>query len=532
MVLEGRSPCCCCTTMSELEQSAGPSVSEGHSHRPGKSAPPSSATLRRRLTHIPARQPVLLRLPSGKLKSVELHPGKVVSLGKFGSFRAEDIIGLPYGLTYEIVSQRDENAQDPPGRKAKDAAASVGELKVVINRSLEELEATSATNEMINDDCESQTLTYLDIRALKEAGLQGREIVQREVESNSTFQQRTSWSQQKFVMRKESKHLQLFTPVAPSLTNVSSFHSERFERDSDKLRGLRADSLASLLSMAGVGPGGRYIVVDGVGGAVVGAMLERMGGEGRLLALNDADSPPSFDLMATIGLSAATVDPVLRTIHWACTERDWQSTLQPGEADEATTPAGKPANERDKQRFRKRRAQHSELERVRQDFFQGEFDGLVVACGYECVSIVDRLLPYLAGSSHIVVHHPFLQPLTEAHAQLRLYHSLIDVSITEPFQRKYQVLPGRMHPEMNTSSTAGYLLHAIRVYTEQETQAAIAQGRLEQVDEGERETKRRRVNAEEAERREEEQPTTVVGPGPGAAAGEEGHIELTHEEMQ
>jgi len=477
--------------MSESGSVAGPSVNDRQNgsiaSRANNRSSPDSATLRRRLTHIPARQPILLRLPSGKLKSVELHPGKTVYLGKFGTFKAEDIIGLPYGLTYEIVNPREESApvdqqqiQDNTRGKGKGKAKvakkpdQVGELKIVINRDLTELEATSATNENINDNQEAQTLTYLDIRALKEAGLEGREIVQREVESNSSFQQRTSWSQQKFVMRKESKHLQLFTPVPPSLTNIFTYFNEKFEKESDKLRGLRGDSMASILSMAGVAPGGRYIVVDGVGGSVVGAMLERMGGEGRILALNDADSPPAFDLMAQMDLASTTVDPVLKSIHWACTEKDWQPTLQFNESDEKT-PAGKPANDRDKQRFRKRRAQYNELERVRQEFFEGEFDGLVIACQYECVSVIDKLLPYLAGSSHIVVHHPYLQPLTEAHAQLRLYHSLIDVSITEPFQRKYQVLPGRMHPEMTTSSSAGYLLHAIRVLTDEETRAAVAE---------------------------------------------------------
>ncbi|UZJ55971.1 hypothetical protein CBS101457_005291 [Exobasidium rhododendri] len=470
---------------------AGPSNGDrqaGFTPRNFPRSTPTSAVLRRRLTHIPAKQPILLRLPSGKLKSVELHPGKTVFLGKFGNFRADDIIGLPYGLTYEIVAPTVDSASTP-SESAQESVSKgngngkgkartnkkndqVGELKVVINRTLSELEATTATNENINDNQEAQTMTYLDIRALKEAGLEGRDIIQREVESNSSFQQRTSWSQQKFVMRKESKHLQLFTPVPPSLTNVFTYFNEKFEKESDKLRGLRPDSVASMLSLVGVAPGGRYIVVDGVGGAIAGAMLERMGGEGRLLALNDADSPPAFDLMTQMNLPPTTIDSVLKTIHWACTEKSWQPSLSVNESDE-TTPAGKPANDRDKQRFRKRRAQYNDLERTRQDLWQGEFDGLIIASPYECVSIIERLLPYLAGSSHIVVHHPYLQPLTEAHAQLRLYHSLIDVSITEPFQRKYQVLPGRMHPEMNTSSTAGYILHAIRVLTEEETRAAL-----------------------------------------------------------
>lgn len=72
------------------------------------------------------------------------------------------------------------------------------------------------------------------------------------------------------------RHLRLFTPLAPSLSNVASFN---FERQPEKVHHMRPDALAQLLSFANVGAGGRYIVVDGVGGALVGAVLERMGGE-------------------------------------------------------------------------------------------------------------------------------------------------------------------------------------------------------------------------------------------------------------
>lgn len=453
-----------------------------------------SAMLRRRLTHVPARLPILIRLPNQKLKSVELHPGRVVSLGKFGSFKADDIIGLPYGLTFEIVSRKTDdeaNVSDgavdtvEPSANGKGGKAGqrgtgaeeVGDVRVVLSGNLLELEDNQATNEKIGDgkgpEGHAQTMTYLDIRALKEAGTEGKDIVQREVASNMTFAQRTSWSQQKFIMRKEAKHMRLFTPLPPTLTNVTRHHHERFERDlSDKVRGLRADSLANILSLAGVAPGRRFIVVDGVGGLLTGAMLERMGGEGRILLLNDADSPPSLDLMAQFDLPTNSVNSVMRSMHWACTESDWQSLLDPGESAD-TTPAGKPANDRDRQRFRKRRAALTGLERVRKEFFDGEFDGLVVASPYEPVSIVERLLPYLGGSSNVVVHSPYLQPLVEAHALLRMSHALINVSVTEPFQRRYQVLPGRTHPEMMTSATAGYILHAIRVLTEEETLRAV-----------------------------------------------------------
>ncbi|PWN33042.1 Gcd10p-domain-containing protein, partial [Meira miltonrushii] len=430
----------------------------------------SSMMIRRRMTHIPARKPVLLRLANGKLKSVELNPGKNVSLGKFGTFKADDIIGLPFGLTFEITM---------PNK------GEIGELKMVISSNAEELEDNQATNEKIQDGQKNnpQTMTYLDIRALKEGGAEGRDIVEQQVLNNSTFAQRTSWSQQKYIFRKEAKHMRLFTPVPPSLTNVVKYHFDKFDRDaSDKLRGLRADSLANILSLAGVAPGRRYLVVDGIGGLLVGAMLERMAGEGRLLLINDSDSPPPLDLMAQFDLPVQFVDPVLRTINWANTESDWQSFLSHNEQDHSAsaevsesnteavevTAIGRPMTDRDRQRMKKKQAIASNLERLRSEYFDGEFDGLVVISKYEPVSIIERVLPRLAGSANIVVHSPFIQTLIEAHAVLRSHHSIINLNVSEPFQRRYQVLPGRMHPEMMTSATGGYILHGIRVLSEEE----------------------------------------------------------------
>lgn len=48
---------------------------------------------------------------------------------------------------------------------------------------------------------------------------------------------------------------------------------------------------------------------------------------------------------------------------------------------------------------------------TRQELFDGEFDGLLVASDYDAFEIVEMLSPYLAGSASIVVQHMFLQVL-------------------------------------------------------------------------------------------------------------------------
>jgi tRNA (adenine58-N1)-methyltransferase non-catalytic subunit len=102
-------------------------------------------------------------------------------------------------------------------------------------------------------------------------------------------------------------------------------------------------------------------------------------------------------------------------------------------------------------------------ETARTELFEGDFDGLIISSEYDSFSIIQRLLPYLAGSATVVVHNPVLQPLMETFARMRVMPDFVRTMVTEPWMRKYQVLPGRMHPEMSTSATGGYLLQSLRV---------------------------------------------------------------------
>ncbi|PWN42826.1 Gcd10p-domain-containing protein [Ceraceosorus guamensis] len=482
-----------------------------------KSAP---FTTSERLTHIPSGKPVLLKLPSGHLKSVVLQAAAeggvrggddLISLGKFGVFRGSEIVGLPFGHSFEIVGgdkggpsrlnanggvlgkrkagdeekdlldQSEEDVRDGSagptfgtepvegggakgrqGKASKEAGLPTpGQLRVVIEApGAEAIEETDATNELYADgDPDSayaqtaQLLTTIDISALKDAGVDGKTIIQQATEGNINFAQKTAFSQAKYRKRKESKHMRIFTPLAPTPSIIAAHNAER---SAEKMRGLREDSIAQMLSFANVAAGGRYLIVDGVGGALTGSVLERLGGEGRVLVIGDNESPPAFESLAQLNLEEEHLS-ILRSLHWAATEIGWEPQ---SEIDVHAThkPAGKPVNDRDRQRLRKRQGQHEEYQETRQELLDGDWDGLLAACPYETISVLQRLIPHLGGSASIAVHSPFVQPLIEASARLRYIPELINVLITEPCLREYQVLPGRTHPQMIQSSTAGYVL--------------------------------------------------------------------------
>lgn len=119
------------------------------------------------------------------------------------------------------------------------------------------------------------------------------------------------------------------------------------------------------------------------------------------------------------------IDRVLSYLNWSMISKDWkpddlpvdpetlfinQISTEGSSSSSSNKPTRKPkVIEREKQRFQKRKEAYDEIQDAREELFKGEFDGLIISSHYEPVSIIDRLLPYLAGSSNVLVHGPYLQ---------------------------------------------------------------------------------------------------------------------------
>lgn len=72
------------------------------------------------------------------------------------------------------------------------------------------------------------------------------------------------------------RYLKMFTVLEPTIHTVCQF---LFETNPQAIRGLRPDALSQMMCAANVRPGWRGLVVEDVGGLVVGAVLERLGGQ-------------------------------------------------------------------------------------------------------------------------------------------------------------------------------------------------------------------------------------------------------------
>ncbi|KAJ7786619.1 Gcd10p family-domain-containing protein [Mycena metata] len=398
------------------------------------SAPSPAPQFSTRTLTIQSGNTILLRLPNGEAKAVKTEKNSTVSLGRLGVFYANELIGEPFGRTYDIVDKK---------------------LKLLPPRTLAEVEDTDATNELINDGEFVQPLTLEEIQTLKQSGAHASEIIKMQIEQHANYSLKTEYSKEKYKKRKEAKYSKTFTTIDPTLFNVCEHW---FRKDQTRIRDIRIDALSQILNMANIRPGGRYLAVDDASGLIVSGILERMGGEGRLLTICNTDSPPAYPVMVNMNFTNETV-AVLSSLNWATAEPGHTPLVAP-----VDVPADQIKSERQKTRLNKRKAALDLLNTTREELFAGEFDALIVASDYEPFSILEKLVPYLAGSASIVVQSPYAQILSDLHAKLRALPEYLGPSLTEVWLRRYQVLPGRTHPTMNTSGTGGFILHAIKVY--------------------------------------------------------------------
>lgn len=117
----------------------------------------------------------------------------------------------------------------------------------------------------------------------------------------------------------------------------------------------------------------------------------------------------------------------------------------------------------DKRGYTRRKAAWEKKVKSRQLLHEGDFDGLIISSALQPETILKELMKYICGSRPIVIYSFNKEVLLPAAYWMRRSNDFLNSELTESSLREYQVLPGRMHPNMNMSCGGGYLLSALRV---------------------------------------------------------------------
>ncbi|CCG80530.1 tRNA (adenine-N(1)-)-methyltransferase non-catalytic subunit [Taphrina deformans PYCC 5710] len=383
------------------------------------------------LPSIAENHSIIIRLPSGAYKLITVRPDSSnCSLGKFGTFDANHLLGHPYGYTYEIQSDKS--------------------LRILTAETLKRIEEEVGNNEFIVDDNEmNQVMSHQEIRALRDAGDRDA-LIEKLKQNNKSFDLKTEYSKEKYTARKMAKFAPRFTTIPPTLFDVISFLTDK---DPEKIMNVNQESMAFMLSAADVRPGGHYLVVDDVSGLLVAGLLE-LGANVTMIHDTEHANIDSVKYFPQFNSERLFAEGRLKALNWEqAIHRD--TVLE--DLDEYINDKKESTHIKDIEKVEKREA----MKRAVIEFHDTTFDGLLVMSSYTPIGVLKPLLPRLGTSRKVVLYSPYREPL------LALRHEplpeLLMPSIKELRAREYQVLQGRTRPVMTKRGEWGYVYHAIKV---------------------------------------------------------------------
>jgi tRNA (adenine-N(1)-)-methyltransferase non-catalytic subunit len=272
--------------------------------------------------------------------------------------------------------------------------------------------------------------------------------------------------------------MKVFTPVRPTISTITEYF---FNKNPDKIRNLRVDTLSQLLSLANVHANSKLLVIDDTQGLIVASVLERMGGYGQLVALHEGDNH-NYDILRYMNYPKS-VQNVLQTVPFAmldpetpdgkrvylfalllivCMSLTISTFLDP--FDILTDEQYDNLEDDDHRRaYLRRKTAWGKKVKSRQLLHEGDFDGLIISSALQPETVLKELMKYVCGSRPVVIYSFNKEVLLHAAYWMRRSNDFLNSELTESSLREYQVLPGRMHPNMNMSCGGGYLLSALRV---------------------------------------------------------------------
>ncbi|KAH9827301.1 tRNA (adenine(58)-N(1))-methyltransferase non-catalytic subunit trm6-like [Teratosphaeria destructans] len=240
---------------------------------------------------------IILRLPTGLQRCVEMKPNTIVEVGKLGSFPSNLLLGRPYWYTYELLEKREKEAYsrlrivkpDELNKEIVDEEATPVESRVGTPGGNGVVEEQIKTNQMTIDDATRQQLSQAEIEELKKSA-GGKEIIDKILANHAGLDEKTVFSRAKYMLRKRSKYLKRFTVLPIDIGNLIDYV---LDKEPSRIMDMRLETLGLITAWSNahvvdadqpdqdaVGRrlgGGRLLVADETGGLVVAALAECLG---------------------------------------------------------------------------------------------------------------------------------------------------------------------------------------------------------------------------------------------------------------
>ncbi|CAH8442843.1 unnamed protein product [Schistosoma turkestanicum] len=400
----------------------------------------------------------LVKISSEKKETFD---GKVFSL--------RNAIGVPFGSTFLVSGDQVHpikykslvDIENPIHSEEK-----YNDLGLKDNRNIK----GSQANQKLSGPC---------IEQLRLNGVSGQDILDQLIEGSTTFEQRTQFSQQKYLKKKKNRHLGLFSIEKPQ---ARIFFETYSNLRPEKCLGLRFETVCRILSYANIHAGSTVLLCETCSGLITTAVLERIGidqPKGSVIQFYHGSSVPKSEISSAyadlysnkvhpvrlldvipILLYKATLDNNHNTEPNHLNTNDFEFPAKIRKIDEDISSEETVQTEIDQDISKQSKSNEQYISSFNQIFGNDRPspDSLVIVSRFHPVDLTLILLQFLPIGRPFVVYTQYIQPLVELYNILKRRGGITHLRLTDSWFRYIQVLPERTHPEINMSCSNGYLL--------------------------------------------------------------------------
>ncbi|ETO22961.1 hypothetical protein RFI_14223 [Reticulomyxa filosa] len=365
-------------------------------------------------------------------------------LGKNRLEHPSSLIGEKWGTVFEV--------RGPTLKKIPTLAWDV-ERQITLDN-LDETSRTGKDNRELVDDNKSQKLTQKEIVSIRDQSEVSAEIlIDKLCENSTTFNTKHELTQKKYRGKKTKKHVQRYLMLSADGWNTNELY---FTKKSEKIMHMRMEALSQILTLANLCPHNdtQVLIVENCSGLVTGAVVERLGGLGRVFNGYSEKHPCISIAYDMLDLTAWAKTSIIN-FHLALLTDTKLTKKELNESWDSSAVCGE---------------RKVTLANVKKWICDDLCDSLIICCEYDCLSLLQYLWPYLAPGNPFVVWSQHLQPLIQVFQYLKTTNSglAVNIRLYDNWFREYQVLPNRTRPILDMPQMGGYIVTGIKIIDLQE----------------------------------------------------------------
>ncbi|XP_059049113.1 tRNA (adenine(58)-N(1))-methyltransferase non-catalytic subunit TRM6 [Achroia grisella] len=405
-------------------------------------------------------------------------PNSTIMLGR-DSINLSGVENCPYYSVFKMILSGNKKSKEYSLELTDKAINLKDEIGVKISGN---------DNRNIVDDGRSQKLTATEIEDLRVDAYKASDIVETLITNSSTFHNKTEFSQDKYLKKKEKKYFEYIQILQPNLRIVAEI---MYKLDPNKIQGIRIDTLSQVMSFANVYSEGVHLLYDsGSNGLMAAALLSAIGTgtSGKLLHMHPGNMSQKQALLA-MNFEAdhlnrcisVNVYSALRQFYQGCDTNDTpsenkSSTLKRKNVDDTETdhkikvPRLKnditedgilsvDCHDNSEQTQSEPKLPKWHFDNIAaSQLMKNKVDSLVITCKEDPHNIFKELMEFVKPGRPFVIYYPVAEPLQQSYLKLRSFSNVAALQITNNWMRNYQVLPERTHPEVMMNGSSGFLL--------------------------------------------------------------------------